>query len=78
MVITKVGGSIILNLNAEEQNAIDYFIEKRGSGVLNEYFGHFMQTRIDTAKLEQRTEVMTVFNSLTEEEQEEFLSRQMT
>jgi transcriptional/translational regulatory protein YebC/TACO1 len=75
MVITKIKEVIIIAMNNEELNAVDYFIKQRGIAILDEYFGHFFQTRIDTAALEQKTDVMRVFNSLTLEEQEEFLSR---
>jgi len=75
MVITKANEVITIVMNDEERNAVDYFIKQRGVGILDEYFGHFLQTRIDTAALEQKTDVMRVFNALTFDEQVEFLAR---
>jgi len=75
MVITKTKEVIIIVMNNEELNAVDYFIKQRGIAILDEYFGHFFQTRIDTAALEQKTDVMRVFNSLTPEQQAAFLTQ---
>jgi len=75
MVITKIKEVITIVMNNEELNAVDYFIKQRGVAILDEYFGHFFQTRIDTAALEQKTDVMRVFNSLTREQQAAFLAQ---
>jgi len=75
MTIEKNGNVITLVLNDEENNAVDYFMKTTNNGILHEYFDHFIQTRIDTAKLDQKIEVMEIFNSMTPEQQEEFLNR---
>jgi len=77
MTITKIANIITLGLTPVEDNAVNYFMEKTGGNILHEYFDHFIQTRIDTAALEQKTDVMRVFNSLTPEEQQAFLDRGM-
>lgn len=45
MNIVKEERKIVLELTAEEDKIINYFLEKRGSNFLNEYFVHFMETR---------------------------------
>ena len=45
MNIVKAERKIVLELTAEEDKIINYFLEKRGVNFLNEYFVHFMETR---------------------------------
>ena len=77
MEIVKEGNIITLTLTPEENRALDYFMVKTNGMILHEYFDFFIQSRIDTAALEQRSEVMVVFNAMTPEEQEEFLMRKL-
>jgi hypothetical protein len=74
MTIVKENNIITLTLNEEENNAVNYFMVKTNGNILYEYFNHFIQTRINTAALEQRIEVMEAFNKLSPEEQDKFLS----
>lgn len=57
MNIIKEEGKIILELTKEEDRIIKYFLEKRGSNFLNEYFVHFMETRRGVREDEISTEL---------------------
>lgn len=73
MQVSKNGPNILIQLNQEESEAVDYFIELRGPKVLDEYFSHFLQTRIETRKEERKRILLEAYNSASQSERNAFL-----
>ena len=72
MHIIKKDNIITIELSPVETEAIDYFIHKRGINVLDEYFGFFFNSRVETKKIEEREELYRV---VTDAERKELLKR---
>jgi hypothetical protein len=72
MTVTKAGREILIQLSPEESEAVDYFIHKNGKEILDEYFGHFIKTRIDTKKADEGNDL---FRLATAEERQRILGR---
>lgn len=74
MNIVKEPGKIILELTPEEDEIMTYFIQSRGSNVLNEYFEPFIISRRETKKYEEHEKINNLINQLSPEEKEKLIS----
>jgi hypothetical protein len=72
MNVTKKDKIITIELTEEERKAVDYFIIKRGVGILNEYFSHFIDSRVVTMQMEMGRDL---YQASTEEEKKKILER---
>ena len=72
MNVSKKVNIITIELTEEENKAVDYFIVKRGSGILSEYFDFFISSRVATMEMEMGRDL---YQAATEEEKRAILDR---